>query len=98
MGEKTGLALKGGQLTVKARVEDVSKNHQGQCFCVEVSCDEEGIESVRTQKVHVRSKRNKRRPGLHQSAADAGAPAASFRGWPAVVGGGVDPGGCVFVR
>ena len=60
-GRKRGLALKGGQLTVKARVEDVSKNHQGQCFCVEVSCDEEGIESVRTQKVHVRSKRNKRR-------------------------------------
>ena len=60
-GRKRGLALKGGLLTVKARVEDVSKNHQGQCFCVEVSCDEEGIESVRTQKVHVRSKRNKRR-------------------------------------
>ena len=36
-GRKRGLALKGGLLTVKARVEDVSKNHQGQCFCVEVS-------------------------------------------------------------
>ena len=66
-GRKRGLALKGGQLTVKARVEDVSKNHQGQSFKIEVMADIDesptdcDVAPVFSRAVNVRSKRNKRR-------------------------------------
>jgi len=61
-GRKRGLVLRTGQVAIKARIEDVSKNHQGQCFTIEVSAeDEDGVVAGRSRAVHVRSKRNKRR-------------------------------------
>ena len=64
---KATLKLNRGSLAIKARVEDVSKNHQGQSFKIEVGPDIDGsltdcdVSMAVTRVVNVRSKRNKRR-------------------------------------
>lgn len=52
-----------GYTTIRFRIEDVSKNHQGQKFCVKVEADAKKFKDVApayTPSVSVRSKRNKR--------------------------------------
>jgi hypothetical protein len=54
-----------GKVKIRFRVEDVSKNHQGQDFCLQVAVDSEGKENciiapAFTRLVTIRSKRNKR--------------------------------------
>lgn len=60
-----------GKATVRFRIEDVSKNHQGQDFLVQISPDtRKGFVDIApgfTPSVSVRSKRNKRQRSSHQS-------------------------------
>lgn len=57
-----------GRVTVSFRIDDVSKNHQGQSFIVEISPDKQESSSMfqdiapaRTSIIAIRSKRNKRK-------------------------------------
>ena len=65
--KKPSIKLYKGSLAIKARVEDVSKNHQGQSFKIEVLADIDesptdcDVAPVLSRAVNVRSKRNKRR-------------------------------------
>jgi len=54
-----------GKTTVRFRIEDVSKNHQGQSFVLHIAADnsrgrDDDVASVYTPSVSIRSKRNKR--------------------------------------
>ncbi|KAG7397402.1 hypothetical protein PHYBOEH_000756 [Phytophthora boehmeriae] len=67
-----------GNVTISFRIDDVSKNHQGQSFMLEVGPEQQDgssmfqdIAPTRTSVIAIRSKRNKRK--LHAQAAAAAA-------------------------
>ncbi|EEY60202.1 uncharacterized protein PITG_12530 [Phytophthora infestans T30-4] len=71
-----------GRATVSFRIDDVSKNHQGQSFMLEIGPEQQDgssmfqdIAPTRTSVIAIRSKRNKRK--LNAQAAAAAAVAAS---------------------
>lgn len=58
--------LENGKARIRFRVEDVSKNHQGQDFVLKAETDQTSIAPGYSESVSVRSKRNKRqRPSTH---------------------------------
>lgn len=80
-----------GRAKIRFRIEDVSKNHQGQDFLLQVAVDNRmypGIAPAYTPSVSVRSKRNKRHraPQDYQSHAESSVRASP----PSSGGGGVD--------
>ncbi|OWZ08613.1 hypothetical protein PHMEG_00018810 [Phytophthora megakarya] len=71
-----------GRATISFRIDDVSKNHQGQSFMLEIGPEQQDgssmfqdIAPTRTSVIAIRSKRNKRK--LNAQAAAAAAAAAS---------------------
>ncbi|GMF10072.1 unnamed protein product [Phytophthora lilii] len=71
-----------GRVTISFRIDDVSKNHQGQSFMLEIGPEQQDgssmfqdIAPTRTSVIAIRSKRNKRK--LNAQAAAAAAAAAS---------------------
>lgn len=60
LGTKPVHQLDGGRCRLRFRIEDVSKNHQGQDFCVKVESSNPLVAPGYTPSVSVRSKRNKR--------------------------------------
>ncbi|KAG1688284.1 hypothetical protein DVH05_003931 [Phytophthora capsici] len=71
-----------GRVTISFRIDDVSKNHQGQSFMLEIGPEQQDgssmfqdIAPTRTSVIAIRSKRNKRK--LNAQAAAAAAVAAS---------------------
>lgn len=74
-----------GQATISFRIDDVSKNHQGQSFMLEVGPEQQDgssmfqdIAPTRTSVIAIRSKRNKRK--LHAQAAAQAAASTMYGG------------------
>jgi len=60
LGKLESYKLDGGKARIRFRIEDVSKNHQGQNFCLKVGTDTSYVAPGYSPAVSVRSKRNKR--------------------------------------
>ncbi|KAG7384489.1 hypothetical protein PHYPSEUDO_002541 [Phytophthora pseudosyringae] len=83
-----------GRATISFRIDDVSKNHQGQSFMLEIGPEQQDgssmfqdIAPTRTSVIAIRSKRNKRKLNAQAAAAAAAAGVYGMRASPRSVAG-----------
>lgn len=73
-GRKLQIDKFSGRATLQYRIEDVSKNHQGQDFCLRISASNEfsDVGPGYSPSVSIRSKRNKRARATHSRGSSGG--------------------------